>query len=180
MQPVPVGVVGQLYLGGDGLARGYLRRPELTAEKFIPTHSSPTRTRAFTTRAIWPVICQTDALECLGRTDHQIKIRGYRIELGEIETVLQKNEGVSQAVVALREVGQGNQQLIGYYVPAPACRACRPRNCACGSNAMCLNTWCRSSLISIDAVPLTPNGKVDRKALPAPQSHRYGQVGQRD
>ncbi|OLE49545.1 MAG: hypothetical protein AUI36_20375 [Cyanobacteria bacterium 13_1_40CM_2_61_4] len=171
LQPVPVGVPGELFIGGDGLARGYLHRPELTAEKFIrhPFGSGP-EARLYRTgdRARW----RADGnIELLGRLDHQVKIRGFRIELGEIESVLQQAPGVREAVVVVRQDAPGDPRLVAYLTTY--------RQTTVSINE--LRSFLREGLpdymvpaafVTLDALPLTPNGKVDRRALPAPESYR--------
>src|SRR6267378_1472513 len=171
MQPVPVGVPGELYIGGDGLAREYLHQPELTAQKFIPDpFSAEAGARLYRTgdRARY---LPDGNIEFLGRIDHQVKIRGFRIELGEIEAGIARHAAVREAVVLAREDVPGDKRLIAYVVAA------NPPSDLVGE----LRTQLRASLpqymipaafVLLDAFPLTPNGKVDRKALPAPQAER--------
>jgi amino acid adenylation domain-containing protein/FkbH-like protein len=174
--PVPIGVPGEIYIGGDGVAREYLNRPELTAEKFVPLPSSIGQAcRSATGRlyktgdlARW----HSDGnLEFLGRIDHQVKIRGFRIELGEIEAVLRKHPGLRESVVVVREDRPGDKRLAAYVVRKPEERV----------DADELRRFARESVpeymvppafVFLDALPLTPNGKVDRKALPAPEPER--------
>jgi amino acid adenylation domain-containing protein len=175
MQLQPVGVVGELLIGGDGLALGYLKLPELTAEKFVADpFSGQAGARLYRTGdlARWR---EDGTLECLGRIDHQVKIRGFRIELGEIEATLSKLDQVSQCAVAVREDRPGDQRLVAYYVAKA------------GSEAS-ITEWrnyLRSKLpeymvpqhfVELEAMPLTPNGKVDRKALPAPDAATTSRV----
>jgi len=172
LQPVPVGVHGELYIGGDGLARGYLSRPELTAERFL---SSP-----FTTK-IGEHLYRTGDLaryrangniEFLGRADNQVKIRGYRIELGEIESVLNQHPAVRENVVVAREHdSSGDKSLVGYVVPRAEAAV----------SVTDLQSFLREKIpdymvpavfIPIESLPLTPNGKIDRNALPPPDGAR--------
>jgi amino acid adenylation domain-containing protein len=170
-QPAPIGIAGELLIGGDGLARGYLGRPELTAEKFIPDpFSGESEARLYRTGDLARYLPDGN-IELLGRIDHQVKVRGYRIELGEIETVLAEHAAVREAVVVVREDVPGDKRLVGYIV--------------CSQNPTPTTTELRSFLqhklpeymvpgafVFMDALPLTPNRKVDRRALPAPDTTR--------
>jgi amino acid adenylation domain-containing protein len=165
--PVPIGVVGELYLGGDGVARGYLRRPELTAEKFIPDpFRSQPGARMYRTGDLARYRADGN-IECLGRTDHQVKIRGLRLELGEIEAVLAEHPAVRQAVLRVFEPKPGDQRLAAFYLSAPGAEV----------SAADLRKRLRSKLpdymipqqfIAVEQMPLTPSGKIDRKALVLP------------
>jgi amino acid adenylation domain-containing protein/non-ribosomal peptide synthase protein (TIGR01720 family) len=166
-QPVPVGVVGELYIGGAQVARGYLSRPELTAEKFVRS-PLPEAAGATLYRTGDLVRYRADGvLEFAGRIDHQVKIRGMRIELGEIEAVLETLQGVTHAVVIVREDDPGEKRLVGYFVasgdPAPTALELRAR-----LEEALPQHMVPSALIALQALPLTPNGKVDRRALPKP------------
>ncbi|MFZ1010470.1 MAG: amino acid adenylation domain-containing protein [Candidatus Sulfotelmatobacter sp.] len=171
MEPVPVGVSGELYIGGDGLARGYLNRPELTAERFVPDPFASKNTggggRLYRTGDL--VRWQVDGnLEYLGRLDQQVKIRGFRIELEEIEAVLERHPSVARCVVLAREDQPGERRLVAYVVkktgvPWP--------------NASGLEEYLKVSLpeymvptvfVELEKLPLNHNGKIDRKALPQP------------
>lgn len=190
MQPVPAGVPGELYIGGDGLARGYHRRPALTAERFVPhPFSNQPGARLYRTGDL--VRCLPDgAIEFLGRSDHQVKIRGFRIELGEIEAALLKHPGVREAVVLAREDTPGDRRLVAYMVPvqAPGTENQQPDDSA-PSSALAtheLRAFLKETLpdymlpaafITMDELPLTPNGKVNRKALPAPGTARPDLAG---
>ena len=166
-QLVPPGVVGELYLGGDGLARGYLNRPELTRERFVP---SPFRSGALLYRTGDLARRRSDGLlECLGRTDHQVKLRGYRIELGEIEAVMAQHPAVRQVVVVAREDVPGDKRLVAYLVAEEAHSDLVAPLRAHLRTAL-PDYMVPAHLVRLEALPLTPNGKVDRKALPAPEA----------
>ncbi|HKT04252.1 MAG TPA: amino acid adenylation domain-containing protein, partial [Rugosimonospora sp.] len=166
LRPVPVGVVGEVYIGGVGVARGYLNRPELTAQRFVPDpFGGVPGARLYRSGDLARVLPGGD-FEFLGRIDHQVKLRGYRIELGEIEAVLCARAGVRDAVAVVRE-----DTLVAYVVPDSTvdvdelAGACRDRLPA---------YMVPSAFVVIDAVPLTANGKVDRPRLPAPDREALG------
>jgi amino acid adenylation domain-containing protein len=170
-QPVPVGVTGEVYVGGDNLARGYHRRADLTAEKFIPNlFSERAGARLYKTGDL--ARYQPDGhIEFLGRRDYQVKIRGFRIELGEIEAVLSQHKGVRQTVVLAREDGESDKRLVAYLVadrqPAPPVSELRRF-----LQGKLPEYMVPSTFVMLDALPLLPNGKVDRRALPAPDGDR--------
>ena len=165
-EPVPVGVAGELYVGGAGVARGYLNRPELTAERFVPDPFGPSPERGCTGPAIWRASWRTARSSIWGAIDQQVKIRGFRIELGEIEAALAQHAGRARGGGGGARRGRRDTQLVAYVVPeAGAAAACAM---ACGRllRSACRTTWCRRGFVRLEALPLTPNGKVDRKALP--------------
>jgi len=179
LQPVPVGVAGELYIGGAGLARGYLNRPELTAEKFIPDpFSAEPGARLYKTGDLARYL-PDGKIECLGRIDYQVKIRGYRIECGEIESALGQHPAVRQSVVAARDDSRGDalfslgtaKRLVAYVVavqsPAPSTNELRVF-----LKQKLPEYMLPSVFVLLDSLPLTPNGKVDRRALPAPDQSR--------
>lgn len=169
-EPVPVGVAGELHIGGAGVARGYLHRPELTAERFVPDPFGPTPGgRLYKTGDLgrWR---EDGTLEFLGRLDNQVKVRGFRIELGEIETALDAHPSVrATAVVAPADPG-GDRRLVAYLVPEGAPPSVPQLRRHLESRVP--SYMVPSLFVLLDALPLTPNGKVDRKALMAPEMAR--------
>ncbi|KAF0175549.1 MAG: non-ribosomal peptide synthetase [Rhodobacteraceae bacterium] len=170
MNPVPPGVAGELWIGGDGVARGYWQRDDLTAERFVnDCFVSADRACAWGARMYRTgdlVRWRADGkLDFLGRTDHQVKLRGYRIELGEIESVLEAQAGVSQAVVMAREDTPGDLRLVAYIVGSAHEAGLKAELAAVLPEHMI-----PAHFVTLDAFPLTPNRKVDRKALPAPSA----------
>ncbi|HEU4881896.1 MAG TPA: non-ribosomal peptide synthetase, partial [Longimicrobium sp.] len=187
MRPVPVGVPGELYLGGRGLARGYLGRPALTAGRFLPDPfgaepggrlyrtGDRVRVRECESARVRkgegdsdPILAlshsRTFALEYLGRLDAQVKIRGYRIELGEIETVLRRHAAVRDCVVIAAEDGAGEKQLAAYVVGDASADGLRAH-----LRHSLPEYMVPAAFVRMEALPLTPNGKLDRAALPAPE-----------
>jgi amino acid adenylation domain-containing protein len=167
LEPVPVGVTGELYIGGDGVARGYMNRPELTAERFIADpFSGKAGARLYKTGDLGRWLGDGN-IEYLGRNDFQVKVRGYRIELGEIEARLRECAGVKEAVVVAREDEAGDKRLVAYVVAEERVEvsAAELRNQL--SNLL-PEHMVPSAFMSLAGMPLTPNGKLDRKGLPAP------------
>jgi amino acid adenylation domain-containing protein len=171
MRPVPVGVPGELYVGGDGLARGYHRRPALTAERFVPHPFAPNShpgARLYRTGDL-ARYRPTGDLEFLGRLDTQVKVRGFRIEPGEIETALGQHPAVQAGVVVPHGERAGEKRLVAYVVPAPgAAREDLGDRLRDHLSAHLPAYMVPAAVVLLDALPLTPNGKVDRRALPAP------------
>ena len=171
LEPVPIGVPGELYIGGAGLARGYLKRPGLTAGRFIPNPFVPdSGARLYRTGDLARVLPDGN-LEFLGRVDQQVKLHGYRIELGEIESVLSEHPAVHSAAAVVREVGPGDRRLVAYVAPHDA-----P-----GPSVTELRLFLQqrlpaymipSTFVVLESLPLTPSGKVDRRALPSPDAAR--------
>lgn len=168
-QPVPIGVPGEMYVGGAGLARGYLRRPELSGERFIPDHLTGTPGAClYRTGDLARFLPERD-IEYLGRIDHQVKIRGFRIELGEIESVLCRHPAIREAVVVARE-DNGAKRLVGYLVasqPAPEVSVLREH-----LKKKLPEYMAPAAFVFLEKLPLTNNGKVDQKALPVPDDQR--------
>jgi amino acid adenylation domain-containing protein len=176
LRPVPAGVPGELHIGGVGLGRGYLGRPELTAEKFIPNpFGGEAGARLYKTGDLARYM-PDGTIEYLGRTDHQVKIRGFRIELGEVESMLGQHPAVRQAVVLAREDVAGEKRLVAYLVgegqTAPSRAELRHF-----LQERLPEYMVPSAFVTLDALPLTPNGKLDRWALPAPHTVRSNQQG---
>jgi amino acid adenylation domain-containing protein len=172
MEPVAVGVVGELYIGGAGLARGYLNRPGLTGEKFVPNPFSGKRGgRLYRTgdRTRW---LAEGKLEFVGRRDEQVKVRGYRIELGEIEAALLGMEEIAEAVVVVREDEPGERGLVGYVVGGEGKEA--DVNAIRKALQLKLPEYMVPAIVVLERMPLTVNGKIDRRALPAAEGTRGG------
>ncbi len=171
MNPVPIGASGELYIGGVGLARCYLNRPDLTAEKFVPNpFSAVPGERLYRTGDLVRYLADGN-IEFLGRIDHQVKLRGFRIELGEIENVLHEHPDIQDAIVIVREDVPADKRLVAYIVPASGSTM----------ETGALRRYLRdrlpdymvpSHIIPLEFMPLTPSGKVDRNALPAPDRSR--------
>ncbi|MBF6297743.1 amino acid adenylation domain-containing protein [Nocardia amamiensis] len=169
LRPVPAGVAGELYLAGDQLARGYVRRPDLTADRFV-ANPFGTGARMYRTGdlVVWraPAGDMPQRLDYLGRTDFQVKFRGQRIELGEIETALLAQPSVSQAVALVAPSALGDQ-LVAYAVPAPG-RSVEPSELLADVGETLPAYMVPATVVVLDAFPLNPSGKLDRKALPEP------------
>jgi amino acid adenylation domain-containing protein len=168
LQPVPVGIPGEVHIGGPGVARGYLNHPELTAEKFIadPFSSNPAA-RLYKTGDMARYLDDGE-IEFVGRRDFQVKIRGFRVELGEIEAALLKHASIREALVIAREEGLNNKRLVGYVIAA-AGSAPDTRELRKFLKHLLPEYMVPSDIVVLEEFPLTPNGKVDRKALPAPE-----------
>jgi amino acid adenylation domain-containing protein len=164
-QPVPIGVPGEIHVGGAGLARGYINRPELTAERFIANPFGPGRLYRTGDRARR---LPDGGLDYLGRADAQVKIRGHRIELGEIETVLLGHDLVAEAAVVAVEAGPGDTRLAAYIVPAPEAPPDPAGLLKDHAKVTLPAHMVPASITTVSSLPLTANGKLDRRALPAP------------
>jgi amino acid adenylation domain-containing protein len=171
MQPVPIGVPGELHIGGVQVARGYLNRPELTDERFIPDlFGDDLQARLYKTGDL--ARYRPDGnIEFLGRVDTQVKIRGFRIELGEIENVLNQHPKVKEAVVVARGDTPGHQRLVAYVVPVTA-SGMQPRALRDFLQTKLPDYMVPPTFVQLEALPLMPNGKVDRRSLPAPAPRR--------
>jgi amino acid adenylation domain-containing protein len=172
LEPVPIGVMGELYIAGRGIARGYAGRPGLTAERFVASPFALGE-RMYRTGDLVRYDSSGELL-FTGRTDDQIKLRGHRIELGEIEAALGEHPGVRKAVVAFRDAGDQGQRLIAYLVPegAPA----SPDELSAHLRQMLPSYMMPSAFVTIEDFPLTPNGKIDRAALPTPDVQRGREI----
>jgi amino acid adenylation domain-containing protein len=177
--PVPAGIAGEIHVGGDGLAAGYWQRPELSAERFTPNRFRPVRAPGLQVAEPGALLYRTGDLgrfdsdgnvEFLGRVDHQVKLRGFRIELGEIESLLARHEHVANCVVMLREDVPGDKRLVAYVIPkgeAPDIAELRAH-----LRTQLPDYMLPSAFVFMESFPLTPNEKIDRKALPVPDQKR--------
>ncbi|MDZ7401244.1 MAG: amino acid adenylation domain-containing protein [candidate division KSB1 bacterium] len=171
LNPVPIGASGELFIGGVGLARCYLNRPDLTAEKFVPNpFSARPGDRLYRTGDLVRYLADGN-IEFLGRIDHQVKLRGFRIELGEIENVLHEHPSIQDATVIVREDIPGDSRIVAYFVPKPG-ESVEPGALRRYLRDRLPDYMVPSYMISMEQLPLTPSGKVDRRALPAPDRSR--------
>jgi natural product biosynthesis luciferase-like monooxygenase protein len=180
MRPVPVGVVGELFIGGDGVTKGYLGRPELNQQRFVPDRFGHPGDRLYRTGDLARYRAD-GVVEYLGRADNQIKLRGYRIELGEIESVLSTHPGIRENAVVLRSDGAGEDRLVAYLVPRLERRPSASELRAFLEERL-PDYMVPSAFEYLDAMPRTPNEKVDRRALPEPRRHEAaeGRLAPRD
>jgi thioesterase domain-containing protein len=167
-EPVPAGMVGELYVGGAGLARGYWNRPDLTKERFIENRFGPPGSRLYRTGDEGRLNAAGN-LECLGRKDEQVKIRGYRIELGEIESNLRQLPAVRDSVVVARDGGNGESQLIAFVVPAVPGLPADAQDLRARLEQILPDYMVPSLFVNVPELPLTPSGKIDRRSLIAHQ-----------
>ncbi len=172
LNPVPVGVPGELYLAGLGLARGYVNRPDLTAEKFIPNPFAEPGKRMYRTGDLGCYLADGN-VEFLGRTDHQVKIRGFRIELGEIEARLTCHAQVREAVALVREDSPGEKRLVAYVIPQDPNAAPSAEHLRSHLLRVLPEYMVPGAFVMLEQFPLTPSGKLDRKALPPPDVGAY-------
>ncbi len=173
LEPVPVGMPGELYIGGVGVMRGYLGRPDLTAERFLPDpHRGVAGARLYRTGDLGRRRADGE-IDFLGRTDHQVKVRGYRVELGEIEAVLRGDPGVREATVLLREDVPGQQRLVAYVTAREGAEP-TAAELRTGLAERVPEYMVPSSFVILEQLPVTANGKIDRRALPAPERTEEG------
>jgi acyl carrier protein len=170
--PLPAGVVGELYLGGVQVGRGYWGRPDLTAERFVPDpFGAAPGARLYRTGDLARYRAD-GVVEYVGRADHQVKLHGNRIELGEIEAVLRRQPDLRDAVVVLREDEPGARRLVGYVVPSSTGTAIAAESLRQELRRTLPEYMVPAVIVALDALPLSPNGKIDRRALPAPSGER--------
>jgi acyl-CoA synthetase (AMP-forming)/AMP-acid ligase II/acyl carrier protein len=173
LRPVPVGMVGEVYIGGAGLARGYLNRPELTAERFVTTSCGDCGTERLYKTGDLARYLPDGSIDFRGRIDQQIKIRGFRVELGEIEAVLGEHPAVQTSVVVAHENGVDSKRLVAYLVPAPGFNPTAPDLRAFLGTKL-PDYMVPTTFVRLEALPLTAHGKVDRAALPDPDISDLG------
>lgn len=166
MQPVPVGIAGELHIGGAGIARGYLNRPELTAEKFIPNPFDSTA-RLYKTGDLARFLANGQ-IECLGRIDFQVKVRGFRIEIGEVEATLSEHPSIRECAIAAWKNDDSDERLVAYIVGVRGDEGTTVGELRTFMKQKVPEFMVPSNFVLMDALPLTANGKVDRKALPKP------------
>ena len=174
-EPVPIGASGEIHIGGVQVGRGYLNRPELTAERFIanPFVAGERLYRTGDLGRFWP----DGTIEYLGRNDFQVKIRGFRIELGEIEARLAEHRGVREAIVLAREDAPGDSRLVAYYTTKPDAAAPAAETLRAHLGASLPEYMVPAAYVALEALPLNANGKLDRSALPAPGSEAFAARG---
>jgi acyl carrier protein len=170
---VATGVSGEIYIGGDGLARGYLAQPEITAERFIPHPFSESSGERIYRTGDMARYRDDGEIEFLGRLNHQVKVRGFRVELGEIEAVLRQHPKINEAVVMVREEVLGDRRIVAYLV-SPEGEDLSLNDIRRFLGDKLPEYMMPSSLVALSSLPLTPHGKVDREALPAPGLGRAG------
>jgi amino acid adenylation domain-containing protein len=170
LQPVPVGITGELYIGGDGIALGYHNRSELNKESFLPNPFNQDNGRLYKTGDLVRYLSD-GTIEFLGRVDHQVKLRGFRIELGEIESVLVQYSGINEALVTVRADQSGDRRLVAYLIN-PQHKPANVKEIRHYLKKKLPEYMVPSAFVFLDKFPLTPNGKIDRKALPAPDQIR--------
>jgi thioesterase domain-containing protein len=171
LNPVPIGMPGEIYIGGCGLARGYVNNPQLTAERIIPNPFAGNPCERIYRTGDLARYREDGNIEFLGRVDHQVKVRGFRVELGEIEAVLRGYPGVRDCVVTLRELQPGDERLIAYVIPKENSELAPSKLREFLRNAV-PDYMLPSAFVPLEALPLSPNGKVDRRVLPAPNVAR--------
>lgn len=168
LQPLPVGLPGELVIGGEGVVRGYHQRPELNAERFLADPFDGSQGARMYRTGDLARYMPDGRVQCLGRVDHQVKIRGYRVELGEIETLLRQHESALEAAVVLREDVPGDKRLVAY-VRCAVGQIFSPASLKSSLQLQLPDFMVPSVFMELAVMPLTPNGKIDRKALPKPQ-----------
>jgi acyl-coenzyme A synthetase/AMP-(fatty) acid ligase/acyl carrier protein len=171
-QPAPIGVPGEIYVGGAGLARGYWHRPELTAERFVANPFSAEPGARLYKSGDLARFLPDGGIEYLGRVDHQVKIRGHRIELGEIESALARHPAVRECVAVAREDAPGDKRLVAYVVSTQDQASLTPGELRAALQTKLPGYMLPSAFVFLNALPLTPNGKINRRALPAPDATR--------